>query len=138
MVMESLQKKLCQNEEACDHTKSDTKSELRIRELEHKIDLELTAKRRIESQIEKMNIKVLYCPGTESDSDIFTKMRKDNKDECLLSIFWNVVFHSHARKQNRPREVDATNRKNEITKQSNRKGAATNIQIEIGIATHIL
>ena len=53
--MESLQKKLCQNEETFDHTNSDTKSELRIRELEHKIDLELTAKRRIESQIEKMN-----------------------------------------------------------------------------------
>ena len=53
--MESLQKKLCQSEETSDLTNSDTKSELRIRELEHKIDLELTAKRRIESQIEKMN-----------------------------------------------------------------------------------
>ena len=53
--MESLQKKLCQSEETSDLTNSDTKSELRIRELEHKIDLELTAKRRIESQIEKLN-----------------------------------------------------------------------------------
>ena len=53
--MESLQKKLCQSEETSDLTNSDTKPELRIRELEHKIDLELTAKRRIESQIEKMN-----------------------------------------------------------------------------------
>ena len=53
--MESLQKKLCQSEETSDLINSDTKSELRIRELEHKIDLELTAKRRIESQIEKLN-----------------------------------------------------------------------------------
>ena len=53
--MESLQKKLGQNEEMSDHNNSNTKSELKIRELEHKIDLELAAKRRIESQIEKMN-----------------------------------------------------------------------------------
>ena len=53
--MESLQQKLGQNEEMSDHNNSNKKSELKIRELEHKIDLELAAKGRIESQIEKMN-----------------------------------------------------------------------------------
>ena len=63
---------------------------------------------------------------------LIEKKRKELTEKCLLQIIWNVVFHSHARKQNQPRGGDATNRKNEITKQSNlRKGDATNRQIEI-------
>ena len=53
--MEALQRKLSQNEEMSEHNQSNKKSELRINELEHSIELELTAKRRIENQIEKMN-----------------------------------------------------------------------------------
>ena len=44
------------------------------------------------SQIEKMNIKVLYCPGAESDSDIFTKMRKDSFNGALHKPYWESNF----------------------------------------------
>mgnify|MGYP006863508130 FL=1 len=39
-----------------------------------------------------MNIKVLYCPGTESDSDIFTKMRKDSFNGALHPEYWESKF----------------------------------------------
>ena len=66
--MESLQQKLGQNEEMSDHNNSNKKSELKIRELEHKIDLELAAKGRIESQIEKMNERLAESEREQSSA----------------------------------------------------------------------
>ena len=51
------------------------------------------------SQIEKLEIQILYCPGEFSDGDIFTKIRKDNLNGALTESYWNSIFFEKSKKE---------------------------------------